>query len=96
MLLSFIGFIRPNLPLTVLLSVTNYYSDTFPPIAKMNYVQLILSLVSLSEWEILQMDVKITFLHGDLSDEKNMAHPSSFMPYSSLVCRLKKSLYGLK
>jgi hypothetical protein len=42
------------------------------------------------------MDVKNSFLHGDLSKDIYMEQPQGFMQDSSLVCRLKKSLYGLK
>eukprot|EP00253_Pinus_taeda_P031205 PITA_31205 len=43
------------------------------------------------------MDVKSTFLHGDLHEEIYMEQPIGFIQAdSSLVCRLKKSLYGLK
>eukprot|EP00253_Pinus_taeda_P024518 PITA_24518 len=43
------------------------------------------------------MDVKSTFLHGDLHEEIYMEQPIGFIQTdSSLVCRLKKSLYGLK
>ena len=43
------------------------------------------------------MDVKSTFLHGDLHEEIYMEQPPGFIQTdSSLVCRLKKSLYGLK
>ena len=42
------------------------------------------------------MDVKNAFLHSDLSQEIYMEQPQGFMQESSLVCRLKKSLYGLK
>eukprot|EP00253_Pinus_taeda_P028940 PITA_28940 len=41
------------------------------------------------------MDVKNAFLHGDLSEEIYMEQPHGFIHDSSLVCRLKKSLYGL-
>jgi hypothetical protein len=41
------------------------------------------------------MDVKNTFLHGDLLDEIYMNYPPSFIHDSYLVCRIKKSLYGL-
>ena len=42
------------------------------------------------------MYVKNAFLHGDISEEIYMEQPQGFMQDSSLVCRLKKSLYGLK
>eukprot|EP00253_Pinus_taeda_P029542 PITA_29542 len=43
------------------------------------------------------MDVKSTFLHGELHEEIYMEQPFGFIQIdSSLVCRLKKSLYGLK
>ena len=44
------------------------------------------------------MDVKTTFLHMDLKEEIYMKQPEGFMVKGKkeLVCRLKKSLYGLK
>ena len=44
------------------------------------------------------MDVKTKFLHGDLEEEIYMKQPEGFMVKGKkeLVCRLKKSLYGLK
>ncbi|KAK5771047.1 hypothetical protein PVK06_047221 [Gossypium arboreum] len=44
------------------------------------------------------MDVKTTFLNGDLDEEINMEQPSGFVASSmeDKVCRLKKSLYAFK
>jgi hypothetical protein len=42
------------------------------------------------------MDLKNAFLQGNLSEEIYMEQPQGFMEESYLVCRLKKSLYGLK
>jgi hypothetical protein len=42
------------------------------------------------------MDVKNSFLHGDLSEEIFMEQPPSFVTSSNLVSRIKNSLYGLK
>ena len=48
------------------------------------------------------MDVKTTFLHGDLDDDVYMEQPKGFVikpehpTKGELVCRLKKALYGLK
>eukprot|EP00253_Pinus_taeda_P028727 PITA_28727 len=63
----------------------------------MNYIYLVLSLVTSFKWEVHQMDVKSAFLHRDLHEEIYMEQPLGFIQTnSSLVCRLKKSLYGLK
>jgi hypothetical protein len=45
-----------------------------------------------------QLDVKTTFLHGDLEEEIYMQQPKGYevKGKDNLVCRLKKSLYGLK
>lgn len=42
------------------------------------------------------MDVKSAFLHGDLKEEMYMVQPQGYIQNSSLLWRLKKSLYGLK
>jgi hypothetical protein len=73
------------------------YNETFSPIAKMNSIYLVLALVASHKWEVHQMDVKSAFLHGDLQEEIYMEQPPGYVHNdSSLVCHLKKSLYGLK
>jgi hypothetical protein len=47
--------------------------------------------------EIHQMDIKIAFLNGDLEEEIYMEQPKGFTQEDEhLVCKLHKSLYGLK
>ena len=41
------------------------YSDTFPPVAKMTSVRLLISLVATYNWDLHQLDIKNAFLHGD-------------------------------
>eukprot|EP00253_Pinus_taeda_P004664 PITA_04664 len=63
----------------------------------MNSIYPVLSLSTSFKWEVHQMDVKFSFLHGDLHEEIYMEQPIGFIQIdSSLVCQLKKSLYGLK
>jgi len=73
------------------------YTETFSHVSKMNSIHLVLSLVASFKWEFHQMDIKFSFLHGDLHEEIYMEQPTSFMEKDScLACHLKKSLYGLK
>lgn len=64
----------------------------------MTSIRAILGLAAKLDLEIEQLDVKTTFLHGDLEEEICMEQPEVFEESGKehLVCRLKKSLYGLK
>ena len=55
------------------------YNETFAPVAKMNSIRLVLSLAALHDWEVHQMDVKSTFLHGDLQEEIYMQQPPGYV-----------------
>jgi len=74
------------------------YNETFVPVAKFTSICCILTLVTLEDMEIHQIDVKITFLNGELKEEIYMEQPQGFVHQGSehLVCKLHKSLYGLK
>ncbi|RVW98461.1 Retrovirus-related Pol polyprotein from transposon TNT 1-94 [Vitis vinifera] len=74
------------------------YGDTFSPIAKIASVRLLLSMAAMCSWPLYQLDIKNAFLHGDLADEVYMKQPPGFVAQgeSGLVCRLRRSLYGLK
>jgi hypothetical protein len=72
------------------------YDETFASVEKKDSIHLALAIVAAKGWEVYQMDVKNAFLHDNLSEEIYMEQPQGFMQDSSLVCRLKKSLYGLK
>jgi len=45
-----------------------------------------------------QMDVKIVFLNGDIDETIYMVQPENFVSGDprNMVCKLKKSIYGLK
>jgi hypothetical protein len=64
----------------------------------MTSVRTILSLVAIKDFHLEQIDVKTTFLHGDLEEEIYMQQPQGYevKEKDNLVCRLKKILYGLK
>ena len=69
------------------------YTETFAPVAKMTIVRAFLAMLASKNWELHQMDVHNAFLHGDLDE----VVPTCFETSDpSLVCCLRKSLYGLK
>lgn len=73
------------------------YTDTFVPVAKPTTVRLFLKLAATHKWELHQMDVCNAFLHGDLKEEVYMKMPPRFQDLDlTKVCRLRKSIYGLK
>jgi hypothetical protein len=58
------------------------FGDIFSLVSKLNYEIIFLSVVVAFDFEVKQMDVKTTFLHGDLQEE--------------IYIKLKRSMYGLK
>jgi len=74
------------------------YDETFSPVVKPATVRVVLSLALSQNWPIHQLDVKNTFLHGTLTETVYCVQPSGFVDSScsDFVCRLNKSLYGLK
>jgi hypothetical protein len=45
------------------------FGEIFSPVAKLTSIRVLMSLAATFDLEIEQMDVKTTFLHGDLEEE---------------------------
>jgi hypothetical protein len=73
------------------------YNETFAPVTKFVSIRYILTLATIEDMEIHQIDIKTTFFNGDLKEEIYMEQPEGFTQEGEhLVCKLHKSLYGLK
>ena len=73
------------------------FFDTYSPVTRITSIRVLIAIVALHNFEIHQMDVKTTFLNGEL-EEIYMEQSERFVApgQEKKVCKLIKSLYGLK
>ena len=73
------------------------YEETFL-LVRFTSIRLILAIVTSMDLELHKMDVKIAFFNGELDEEIYMEQPVGFISQGQeyKVCRLLKSIYGLK
>ena len=74
------------------------YKETFSPVSTKDSFRIIMALVVHFDLELYQMDVKTVFLNGNIDKTIYMVQPENFVSGDpkSMVCKLKKSIYGLK
>jgi hypothetical protein len=74
------------------------YEEVFSPVARYSSIRTLLALANAHNLEIHQMDVKTAFLNGSIEHDIYMSQPEGFIDpdHPEYVCKLKKSIYGLK
>ena len=74
------------------------YEETFAPVVRFASIRTIIAFAVQNNLLIHQMDVVTAFLNGNLCEEIYMQQPDGYIQEGNehLVCKLKKSLYGLK
>ena len=74
------------------------YFDIFASVTMISSIRVLLALASIHRLVIHQMDVKTTFLNGELEEEIYMTQPEGCVApgQEEKVCKLLKYLYGLK
>jgi len=74
------------------------YEETYSPVVKHDSLRTVLAVAAAKDLEMVQLDVKTAFLNGELEEELFMEQPAGFEVNGreNEVCRLQRSLYGLK
>lgn len=74
------------------------FIDTYSPVTRIASIRLLIALAAIYNLEIHQMNVKTTFLNGDLEEEIFVDQPEGFVVkgLENKVYKLVKSLYELK
>nr|GEV78361.1 retrovirus-related Pol polyprotein from transposon TNT 1-94 [Tanacetum cinerariifolium] len=74
------------------------YNETYAPIARLEYIRILLAYACALDFKLYQMDVKSAFLNSFINEEVYVAQPLGFIDFAkpNYVYRLKKALYGLK
>ncbi|GKF37095.1 retrovirus-related pol polyprotein from transposon TNT 1-94, partial [Tanacetum coccineum] len=74
------------------------FEESFASVARIEAIRIFIANASSKNMTIYQMDVKTTFLNGELKEEVYVGQPEGFVnpDHPTHVYRLKKALYGLK
>ena len=73
------------------------YFNTFTPVARLASIRAVLAFAASENLETGQIDIKGAYLNGELTSNENifMKQPPGYTQ-GNLVCKLQKTLYGLK
>jgi hypothetical protein len=74
------------------------FEEVFAPVARLDTVRLPLAMAANWGWQAHHLDVKTTFLNGDLTEDVYVTQPKGYVVKGKehLVLKLSKALYGLK
>ncbi|CAI7835333.1 unnamed protein product [Closterium sp. NIES-54] len=72
------------------------YNETYAPVGSYVTLRIFLSVVAALDLHVMQLDMKNAYLRSKLDRVLHMEQPSHYNDSTNRVCKLKKSLYGLK
>ncbi|CAI7901142.1 unnamed protein product [Closterium sp. NIES-54] len=72
------------------------YDKTYSPVSRYVTLRIFLSIIAVLDLNLMQLDMKNAFLQSKLDRVLYMYQPDYFNDGSGRVCKLLKSLYGLK
>ena len=72
------------------------YKETYSSVARCDTIRLMLSIAAKNNLHLGQLDIKTAFLYGSLKEDICMKPPKGYDDDTNRVCKLLKSLYGLR
>ena len=72
------------------------YFETYAPVVDFTAVRIALVVASYTNMSIHHLDVKCAFIYGQMEEEIYMRLPDTYAPTDGSVCKLKRSIYGLR
>lgn len=74
------------------------YEEIFCPVVTSASIRTVITLAAQNDLKLHQMDITTAFPNGDLDEEVYIEQPDGFVKKGEepLVCKLKRSIYGLK
>jgi len=74
------------------------FEEVFAPVARLDTIKLILAMAANRGWQVHHLDVKSTFLNGQLEEEVYVTQLDGFVKEGKeqKVYKLSKALYGLR
>ena len=72
------------------------FNETYAPVVRIETIRAILILVPSKGLKVQQMDVKDAFLNGNMSERVYMRQSDGFNDGTGRICRLIKTIYGLR
>ena len=76
------------------------YNKTYSPTTHLSTIRILISYAVFKNTELKQMDTKTAYLNADIKEKIFMKQPEGFEKFDKqgnlLICKLRKSLYGLK
>ena len=72
--------------------------EIFSPVARMESIRILIAIAAQEEWELHHLDVKTSFLNGEIKEDIYISQPEGFKikGKEDHILKLRKALYGLK
>lgn len=72
------------------------FEEVFSPVASQSSLKALFAIAASRNYHLMTFDVKTAFLYGELEDYVYMKVPQGLEEKGEKICRLEKSLYGLR